>query len=356
MAITIRQFGEAAAATFDHKLKRSLMVLGPTGIGKSEVIHQLAEERKMKVIDVRLLLWALTDLKGVPYPDETHTFTKWLQNDVLPQIGRDGESGILLLEELVSAPRSVQAAAYQLTLDRKIGEYQLPDGWFILATGNREQDDGVYVRMPAPLADRFEIHEVETDFQDWKSHVILRGLNPAVVGYLSSDPNALYTFTPNSGKLVFATPRSWVAVADLLDCRLSGKALAAKCEANVGVDEATKFLEYYKNTKKLPNIEMVLNGGYAGVHFLESLDVYYLLIQNFVYAINNEEKQGNDIWRKYSDNSVEFLAGSDNFPLELKKSYVDQLCEAIEPAREYLFNGSRSQAMSRLLQELEYVK
>ena len=364
--ITIRQFEAAARATIERKLRRSLMVLGPTGVGKSEVIHQIADSYGMRVIDVRLLLWSLTDLKGIPYPDVTHTYTKWLINDVLPRVDRDGESGILLLEELNASPKTVQAAAYQLTLDRQIGDYMLPDGWYIVATGNREQDNGVYTAPPAPLADRFEILEVEVDFETWRDHAITVGCNPAVVGYLAANRTALYTFKPeDTAELVFATPRSWVAVSNLLDASLTYEVLRIKIEGNIGAAEAAGFLEYMKNSKLLPDIEAVLNGSYtqpAGVPFRASLDVYYLLVQNLIYAIGTDFRRQGDNWRRYTDNTVAFIASIDNFPLELKKSYIDQLCQMDEVINKgklitkYIYNDSCSQQVSKLIQELDYIK
>jgi MoxR-like ATPase len=217
MAITIRQFEIAARATITNNIRRSIKVVGPTGIGKSEVIHQIAKSFKLNIIDIRLLLWSLTDLKGVPYPDETHTYTKWLVNDVLPRNNRDGEEGILLLEELDDAPKTVRAAAYQLTLDRKLGSYALGDGWHIIATSNREQDGGAYTAALAPLNDRFEVHEVEPDFCTWRDYAIKVGINPLVIAYLSANQKALYTYnSEETADIVFATPRSWVAVSDLL--------------------------------------------------------------------------------------------------------------------------------------------
>ena len=364
--ITICQFEEAARATIETGLKRSMMVLGPTGVGKSEVLHQIAASYGMKVIDVRLLLWSLTDLKGIPYPDETHTYTKWLINDILPRAERDGGSGILLLEELNAAPKTVQAAAYQLTLDRKIGDYILPDGWHIVATGNREQDNGVYTAPPAPLADRFEILEVEVDFGAWRDYAIRTGLNPAVVGYISSNHTALYTYKPeNTAELVFATPRSWVAVSNLLDTGLTGDVMRIKIEGNIGAAEAASFLKYIRNANKLPNIEAVLNGTYAqgnAAPFQASIDVYYLLIQNFIHAVASDFKMKGKNWKQNTDNSVAFIDNSLNFPLELKKSYIDQLCyldESLNNGKlvsKYIFNDSCSKQISKLIQELDYVR
>ena len=358
--ITIRQFEEVLRGTIEKNIKRAVMVLGPTGVGKSEVIDQVAESYNINVIDVRLLLWSLIDLKGIPYPDDTHTYTKWLINDVLPRPDRDGNTGILKLEELNAAPKTVQAAAYQLTLDRKLGSYSLSDGWHIVATGNREQDNGVYIVPPAPLADRFEIHEVEVDFAAWRDYAIKTGINPAIISYLSANQTALYTFKPDdTAELVFATPRSWQAVGNLLDARLAGEVLRIKIEGNIGQVEATNFLKYLENIEKLPNIEDLLNGKYlnnaATPAYLASLDVYYLLIQNLIYAIRAERRKKGTKWHLYTDNSIDFICSIVNFPLELKKSYVDQLCAMDRTIKEFIYNESRNQNTSKLLQELDYI-
>ena len=358
--ITIRQFEEILRGTIEKNIKRAIMVLGPTGVGKSEVIDQVAESYNMRVIDIRLLLWSLTDLKGIPYPDETHTYTKWLINDVLPRPDRDGKTGILKLEELNAAPKTVQAAAYQLTLDRKLGSYSLGDGWHIIATGNREQDNGIYIAPPAPLADRFEIHEIEVDFVTWRDYAVKTGYNPAVVSYLSANQTALYTFKPDdTAELIFATPRSWQAVGDLLDAGFDKEILRLKIEGNVGQVEATNFLKYLKNTEKLPNIEAVLTGEYLNslknTAYLASLDVYYLLIQNFIYAIRAELRKKGTKWRLYTNNSIDFICNIINFPLELKKSYVDQLCAMDIKVKEFIYNKSRNQNVSKLLQELDCI-
>lgn len=358
--ITIRQFEEALRGTVEKNIKRAMMVLGPTGVGKSEVIDQVAESYGMNVIDVRLLLWSLTDLKGIPYPDETRTYTKWLINDILPRPDRDGKIGILKLEELNAAPKTVQAAAYQLTLDRKLGSYSLGDGWHIIATGNREQDNGVYIAPPAPLADRFEIHEIGVDFVTWRDYAVKIGYNPDVVSYLSANQTALYTFKPeDTAELVFATPRSWQAVANLLDAGLNDEVLRIKIEGNVGAVEASNFLKYLENREKLPNIENILNGKYfekQNTHkYFSSLDVYYLLIQNLIYAISAEIRKKGSKWRSYTDNSIDFVCTISDFPLELKKSYIDQLCEISASIKKFIYNESQNKNTSKILQELNYI-
>ena len=119
--INIEQFEKIVEFNIDNNIKRAILGLGPSGIGKSAVIKQITQKKNMGLIDLRLLLYTETDLKGIPFPNKEENRTCWLPNDILPDENRDGKRGILLIEELTSAPKRVQAAAYQLIQDRKLG-------------------------------------------------------------------------------------------------------------------------------------------------------------------------------------------------------------------------------------------
>jgi len=164
---------------------------------------------------------------------------------------------------------------------------------------------------------------------------------------------------------VFATPRSWAAVSNLLDSGLKGEVLRIKIEGNIGAIETAGFYKYMKNTKLLPNIESILNGTYeqsAKKPFKASLDVYYLIVQNFIHAIGLELRKQGEKWNKYIDNSIDFISCIANFPLELQKSYIDQLCKLDETIstreliKKHIYNDSSSKQISKLLQELGYIK
>ncbi|HEB99994.1 MAG TPA: MoxR family ATPase, partial [Thiotrichales bacterium] len=130
-----------------------VMVWGPPGVGKSQMIAQIGERHGVPVIDIRLSQMEPSDLRGIPF--RSGDFVEWSVPAILPDGERHGERGILFLDEITSAPPSVSAAAYQLILDRRLGEYRVPDGWAIFAAGNRQGDRGVTYTMPAPLANRF---------------------------------------------------------------------------------------------------------------------------------------------------------------------------------------------------------
>ena len=140
------------------KKKRPIFIWGPPGIGKSEIVHQIGSEyKKSLVIDIRLSLWEPTDIKGIPYFDSNQNTMVWAPPAELPDAAtaKKYDTIILFMDEMNSAPPAVQAAAYQLILNRRVGTYHLPENVVIVAAGNREADKGVVYRMPAPLSNRF---------------------------------------------------------------------------------------------------------------------------------------------------------------------------------------------------------
>lgn len=263
MDATIRDVKRAIEYNLDNNIRRSILLLGAPGIGKSDIIKEIADKRGIKFIDLRLLLYSETDLKGIPFPDEETGSTRWLPNKILPDASRDGEHGILLIDELTSAPKRVQAAAYQLIQDYKLGEYSVPEGWFIVAAGNREDDDGVFVQMPSPLANRFEIFNVKPDLEIWKTDFAYpHNVNTDVIAYLSFKPTALHTQEPGQNSMSFCSPRSWVAVSDILNAGgdIRDTLIQLKICGNIGDIEVSSFKAFLESKESIIKADLVLNG------------------------------------------------------------------------------------------------
>ena len=243
--MTLREFGQAVEYNIEHGLKYAVLGLGPAGVGKSQIIRQIGKKYGYKVIDIRLAQMSEVEIGGLIYPNAERTKTVWLSPEILPDEKRDGEHTILLLDEITSCTKRVQVAAYQLILDRRIGQYTLPEGTYVVALGNREDDDGVFIRLAAPLADRFEIHEIDVDFQSWKEDYALKhGVHPYVVDYLTSKPSALHTQKQDGDSMVFATPRSWDRVSDILhfDSNTQKRVIQHKIIGNIGTREGAQFI------------------------------------------------------------------------------------------------------------------
>ncbi len=256
---------------------------GAPGVGKSSIVKQIAKKNKVGFIDLRLALMDPTDLKGIPFYDkESHT-ALWAPPAFLPKNGE----GILFLDELNSAPPSVQSSAYQLILDRRVGEYFLPDGWAIVAAGNRDGDRGVTYRMPAPLANRFVHFEMEVDVNDWRLWAFDHGIDERIIAYISYKNEHLFTFDAKSDAKSFATPRSWEYVNNVLKSGVDASILLEVLSGTIGKEVAVSFLSFIKVMHRLPDMEKILQTGEG--EYSEEVDVLYALSSGLVSrTINNE--------------------------------------------------------------------
>jgi hypothetical protein len=235
-----------------------VFVWGSPGIGKSSIIKQIAIKKELEFVDLRLSLLDPTDLKGIPFFDKDNHEAVWASPNFLPK--NPESKGILFLDEINTAPPSVQASAYQLVLDRKVGDYELPKGWSIVAAGNHESDRGVVYRMPPPLANRFVHLSMEVSFEDWKGWAYGAGIDSSVIAFLHYDSEKLFDFDPSKNQKSFPTPRSWEYVNRILKSGIEQGLLMDIISGAVGVQSATAFMSFRKVMHRLPSIEKLLNG------------------------------------------------------------------------------------------------
>ena len=314
--ISVRQVGPKGAKKsirFAIKKRRPVFLWGPPGIGKSDIVKQIGEDAGREVIDVRLALWEPTDIKGIPYYNADQGNMVWAPPAELPT---DPESkAIIFLDELNSAPPAVQAAAYQLILNRRVGTYHLPKGVDVVAAGNREGDRGVTYRMPAPLANRFIHLEMKVDFDDFQDWATLNKVHPEVVGYVGFAKQDLYDFDPKSASKAFATPRSWVFVSDLLsddDC--DNDTLTALIAGAIGDGLASKFMAHRKIAGKLPKAGDILDGKVKDLQIKEVSAMYSLTV-SLCYELKDRAEKKAKAWDDMADCFFRYMM--DNFPTEL---------------------------------------
>lgn len=296
--------------------KRPIFLWGPPGVGKSDVVHQIGESINAHVIDVRLSLWDPTDIKGIPYFDSNVNKMVWAPPMELPdeEMAAKYESIILFLDEMNSAAPAVQAAAFQLVLNRRVGQYVLPDNVYIVAAGNRDSDKGVTYRMASPLANRFVHLEVEVSFDDWFQWAVENKVHKDVVGYLQFAKQDLYTFDPKSNSRAFATPRSWSFVSELLDDGIDDATLTDLVSGAIGEGLAIKFMGHRKVASQMPNPSRILSGDITELKITEPSAMYSLTV-SLCYELQDASKKGDPNYNNMVNN---FLAFSmKNFETEM---------------------------------------
>jgi len=242
-----------------HDLRLSLMIWGPPGIGKSSIVRQVATQADLRLIDVRLSQLAPTDLRGLPVPDDEAQAATWYAPDFMPREGQ----GVLFLDEINMAAPTVQGIAQQLILDRKVGSYTLPEGWYIWAAGNRKEDRAAVYDMPAPVANRFVHLQVAPDYKAFRDYALRTGLEEQIQAFLAYRPELLFKMSPESP--AWPSPRSWEMASRLYATGEEALDIATA----VGEGAAGEFAAYLSIYEDLPAFEPVLRGEPAELAFPE---------------------------------------------------------------------------------------
>jgi MoxR-like ATPase len=235
-------------------INQPVFLWGAPGVGKSRVVRQAADALGRPVVDVRAVLLDPVDLRGLPHVNGDNQ-AHWCPPSFLPTDG----IGVLFLDELNAAPPLVQAACYQLVLDRGLGEYRLPDGWAVVAAGNRETDRAVVSRMPSALANRFTHIDFDVDMEDWVAWALRSGIQTEVIAFLRFRPGLLHDFDPKRhAEKAFPSPRAWEFASKILSAAPDREIEFELLKGTVGEGAAAELLGFLRIFRNLPNPDLVL--------------------------------------------------------------------------------------------------
>lgn len=250
---------ETAARCLEFNLdnNKNTFLWGAPGVGKSSIVHQVAARRRTSrgrfgIIDFRALLRDPVDIRGLPTVE--NGMTRWLPPSELPNADRDGDEGILFLDELNAAPPMMMAACLGLVWERKAGEYELPPGWRVVAAGNRQKDRASANKTSSALDNRFNHIDVDHDVPTFTKYAINKNLPPELIAFLRFRPDLLHKM--NSDSRAFPTPRSWEEAAKAVyapeEIRLHNIA------GDVGDAAAGEFEGFLRVFRSLPSIDSVI--------------------------------------------------------------------------------------------------
>jgi hypothetical protein len=316
--ITSVQTRKAVLKAFNTK--RPVFLWGPPGIGKSEVVAEITQELGGHMIDLRMAQMEPTDLRGIPYFNKDNGKMDWAPPIDLPdeELASQYPIVVLFLDEMNSASPAVQAAGYQLILNRRVGKYKLPDNVVMVAAGNRDSDKGVTYRMPMPLANRFIHLEMKPDFTSWQVWAVENKIHKDVVGYLSFAKQDLYDFDSKSSSRAFATPRTWTFVSELLtEDDTDNDTLFNLIAGTIGEGLAVKFAAHRKLAGKMPEPIDILNGKVKDLEVKEVSAMYSLAI-SMCYELKEAVDNKKVDMKKFHEMADNFFAYTmNNFETEL---------------------------------------
>ena len=280
MSLTPNELETYLSALVRGELKMATMIWGPPGVGKSSVVAQIAAAHGLDFVDVRLSQLAPTDLRGLPVPEaDAHGsgVSRWYPPEFLPRSGQ----GILFLDEVNMAPPTMQGMAQQLILDRKVGSYELPDGWFVWAAGNRKEDRASVFDMPAPLANRFLHLTVRPDFDSWRGYALGRGLHEHVIAFLTFRPELLWRL--DATQPAWPSPRAWEMASQLHRAGLD-------TSPAIGEAAGAEFSAFVRLFEQLPDLGDVLSGQGAGLKLPDEPSVRYAAVVGLAARAANADE------------------------------------------------------------------
>jgi MoxR-like ATPase len=281
-----------------YKTKEPAIIWGNPGIGKSTIVKEFCKNQKIELIDVRLSQMAPEDLKGLPFFNHEQHTTTWLTPDFLPTEGQ----GILFLDELPHADQRLQTAAFQLILDRRIGDYILPKDWLVIAAGNYNEDLDNLFEMGAALKDRFTHILVDSSVETWLKWASKNKLHEAVLTFIKLKPE----FLDSQGSIVeskeedtstiIPSPRSWKTVSDFLNSNDNPNdfsLLEDLIRGRIGKIAYAEFVHTLQELKETPDITVLFQSNSKKrlgiINSIKSIYGLYGLVYRLVNFVNEEE-------------------------------------------------------------------
>lgn len=332
MEVSIDKFISEVKADLEDGIYEPMIGIGKSGIGKTMGLHEMCQEMGIGFCELRLVTLTEVDMLGIPVIEDGRT--TYASNALLPDAKRDGERGILAMDEITSAQSTVRAAAYQL-LDSKraLGNYKLPEHWKVVALGNGIADGGVFQGMESAFLSRATCYRIEPNTNSWIKWAIAHGVNSSVVAYLRWRPENIHVFNPDEMASVFPCPRSWTALATKLSRRearnrdasgqlvpLSTDDVELYAAGAIGVDLAADFAGFYSYNGQTLSPEDILSGK-AKPSALSGMraEVVHLTLQSLAKQVTEEVNKGRIGTGRYKPECVKRIANCVNWVIDSPK-------------------------------------
>lgn len=308
MQTTLNQAKTPIIECLKHKIVPFLH--SSPAIGKSSLAKQIADEYKLKLVDLRLTECDPTDISGLPFFEKG--IAQFMPFDTFPiettPLPKDHKGWLVLLDEFNSATPAVQAAAYKLILDRMVGQYKLHDKAAIIACGNLDTDNAITYSMSSALVSRFAHFYIEVNNEEWQQWAIANDIDYRITSFLNFRPELLYTFDPDASS-PYASPRTWEMLSKIIKGKKEINTLLSS--ALIGDGVTSEFSSYTALYKELPAYQKIIANP-STVAISDKLSVKWALLSLICYNFNEDTAKA----------SVIFLQ---RLPLELQVCALRQL-------------------------------
>lgn len=253
MAMTATELAEQLV--FNIHADVPAFIWGSPGIGKSQLVNQVATALGYQVEDIRTSSLDPVDFRGLPRIDVANNRTTWAAPDFLPT-GNEPKPVLIFLDELNAALPVIQAPCYQLVHERRVGRVQLPESTRIVAAGNLETDGAITHRLSTALRSRFDHFEMIAEIKAWEKWAAKNGIPLSLIAFLKFRPELLHKFDKTAR--TFPCPRTWEFVAKKLALNIPMHMLFDATRGIVGDPAATELVGFLRVWKSLPSLDGII--------------------------------------------------------------------------------------------------
>ncbi|WP_134702996.1 AAA family ATPase [Ammoniphilus sp. YIM 78166] len=301
---------------------RPVFIWGAPGIGKSSLVEQFAAQVGLPCVSLLGSQLAPEDILGVPQiVDGTSRFCP-------PGMIARKEPYCLFLDELNACSHEVQKSFYSLIHERRIGEYQLPEGSIVIGAGNRAQDSAIVKPLSSALINRMFHVQLRVSFQEWLNWAFENGLHPLVLEYLQVRPDHLWSQPPKTEE-PFSTPRSWHMLSDALyefGENLTHEWVGILAHGSLTPHHASQFKAFHKQLSGRYQLNKIIEGEMSFPHAPEDRDVLYFLSQSFRAQIIKElpaqKQEVTDAHKRFAHRAKALIKELSSISLEMAQMVV----------------------------------
>ena len=251
----------------DIKVGLVPMVASSPGMGKSDIVRDIAKEYSLKVFDMRMSQCEPVDMQG--YPDSkdgrmTFNVPEYfpLETDEVPK-GYDG--WLLFLDEFNSGHKQTEAAAYKLILDRAVYIHKLHPRCRIICAGNLTTDRAIVNTASTATTSRLIHYRMRIDHEIWIQWANANNIDHRIISLIKFKPPLLHKFDPDTAELTFPCPRTWAFASKVISNKESiDKLTKIRLAGTVGEGAAAEFATYAAIYQNLPTIEQILTDPRSG--------------------------------------------------------------------------------------------
>lgn len=319
------------------KNQRPLLLIGPPGIGKTQIMEQISKECQIGLVSYTITHHTRQSAVGLPFIQEkefqgkTYSITEYTMSEIIASVYSKMEEtglkeGILFIDEINCVSETLAPTMLQFLQNKTFGNQKVPEGWIIVAAGNPSEYNKSVRDFDVVTMDRIRYIHVETDYYVWKEYAISKHIHPMILSYLELKPTNFYKVSTSVDGMEFVTARGWEDLSYLLytyekmNLDISQDTIYEYLHHEDIAEDVFAYYLVYKKYQDDYGIDDILSGNVSSTiyarlfnaDFDERVSVVNLVMDGLLRQVNvySFEKNCTDLWYSFLKDYRKKMASS----------------------------------------------